>query len=43
MSIFKNYRKKAIQPMRPYIPGEDMIGISVSSKDTLEEGGMYTN
>lgn len=40
MSIFKNYRKKAIQPMRPYIPGEDMTGISVSSKDTLEEGGM---
>ena len=40
MSEIKNYRKKSIQPMRPYIPGEDITGISVSPEDTLEEGGM---
>jgi hypothetical protein len=41
--MFKNYVKKAVQPMRPYVLGEDMIGISVSEPDlqlpTLE-GGM---
>ena len=26
--------------MRPYIPGEDMRGITVSEGDRLEEGGM---
>lgn len=36
----KNYRKKDLQPMRPYIPGEDLTGISVNSEDTPEEGGM---
>lgn len=36
----KNYRKRTIQPMRPYVPGEDMTGISVSPEDTPEEGGM---
>jgi len=40
MNEFKNYRKKNVQPMRPYIPGEDMMGISISSEDMLEEGGM---
>lgn len=39
-SPFKNYRKKSVQPMRPYVPGEDMTHISVSESDTLEEGGM---
>lgn len=37
---YKNYRKKNLQPMRPYIPGEDLIGVSVSPEDTPEEGGM---
>lgn len=37
---FKNYRKKNVQPMRPYIPGEDLSGVSVNDEDTLEEGGM---
>lgn len=37
---WKNYRKKALQPMRPYIPGEDLQGISVSDVDTPELGGM---
>ena len=37
---FKNYRKKAVQPMRLYIPGEDLTGISVNKEDTPELGGM---
>jgi hypothetical protein len=36
----KNYRKKNVQPMRPYIPGEDLTGVSVSTEDTPEIGGM---
>ena len=36
----KYYLKKNVQPMRPYVPGEDMEGISVSDTDVLEEGGM---
>ncbi len=39
-SEIKNYRKKLIQPMRPYIVGEDLTGISVSKEDTPELGGM---
>ena len=38
--MFKNYRKKHLQPMRPYIPGEDLTGVSVNKEDTPEEGGM---
>lgn len=37
---YKNYRKKTIQQMRPYIPGEDLTGVSVSKEDTPELGGM---
>ena len=37
---FKNYRKKTVQAMRPYIPGEDLTGISVNKEDTPELGGM---
>lgn len=37
---FKNYRKVNVQPMRPYILGEDMTGISVNKEDTPEVGGM---
>jgi len=40
MSELKQYRKKNLQLMRPYIIGEDMTGISVAECDTLEEGGM---
>jgi hypothetical protein len=40
MSQFKNYRKKNLQAMRPYVPGEDLTGISVNKEDTPEEGGM---
>ena len=38
--VFKAYRKRHLQPMRPYIPGEDMTGISVNKEDTPELGGM---
>lgn len=38
--MWKKYRKTAIQEMRPYIPGEDLSGISVNAEDTPEEGGM---
>jgi len=37
---FGKYRKKGVQLMREYIPGEDLTGISVSDQDTPEEGGM---
>lgn len=37
---FKLYRKKALQPMRPYILGEDLTGVSVNKEDTPELGGM---
>lgn len=40
MNAFKNYRKKNVQAMRPYILGEDLSGISVNAEDTPEEGGM---
>lgn len=40
MSETKNYRKKKLQPMRPYVAGEDLTGVSVSAEDTPEEGGM---
>jgi len=36
----KVYMKEAYQPMRPYIVGEDMSGISVSDEDIPELGGM---
>jgi hypothetical protein len=29
----KKYRKNKIQKMRPYVPGEDLSGISVSEED----------
>ena len=40
MSLFKNYVKKAVQPMRPYIVGENMENISVGEGITPTEGGM---
>jgi hypothetical protein len=37
---WKKYRRTGLSEMRPYVPGEDMTGISVSKGDTPEEGGM---
>jgi len=39
-NIMKNFIKKTLQPMRPYVLGEDLTGISVWDGDTPEEGGM---
>lgn len=40
MNVYKLYVKKGTQAMRPYVPGEDMKGVSVSPEDTPELGGM---
>ncbi len=36
MSEYKKYRKKGIQLMRPYEPGESLKGVSVSELDKSE-------
>ena len=41
--MIKLYKKIAVQPMRPYIEGEDLFGVSVSTGDTPEEGGMVAH
>ncbi len=33
MSEFKQYKRKGLSEMRPYIKGEDMTGISLSDPD----------
>ena len=37
---WQQYRRTGLTEMRPYIPGEDLTGISVSQEDTPAEGGM---
>ena len=37
---WEKYRKTAMQEMRPYVPGEELTGISVAEEDTPEFGGM---
>ena len=34
------YKRKGLSEMRPYLPGEDLSGVSVNAEDTPEEGGM---
>jgi hypothetical protein len=34
------YKRKGLTEARPYVPGESMIGISVSNTDVPKEGGM---
>ena len=43
MTIAGNYRKKSVQPMRPYTPGESLTGISVNKEDTPALGGMIAH
>lgn len=43
MAEWTNYRKAGITPMRPYVEGEDMAGISVNKEDTTEVGGMIAH
>lgn len=33
MSEFKKYKRKPISEMRPYIPGEQLKGVSISDAD----------
>lgn len=40
MDEFKSYKRSGHAEMRPYIPGEDLSGVSVSGEDTPSEGGM---
>ena len=40
MTKFRGYKKTAIQLMRPYIPGEDMDGISIGIAVEIGPGGM---
>ena len=40
MDEWEKYRKPGVQEMRPYVPGEDVAGISISDEDTPEIGGM---
>lgn len=40
-TMFKKYKRKQFTFMRPYIPGEDMTGITYNENiDVIEEGGM---
>ena len=45
--MFKKYRRKNIAEMRPYEPGEDLTGVSLSDADkklpTLEGGFIARN
>lgn len=36
MSNWKKYRRTNIAEMRPYVPGEDLTGVSVSDVDDPE-------
>ncbi len=38
--LFKQYKRKGLSEMRPYIVGENLSNISVSNTDTPEDGGM---
>lgn len=38
--MYKPYKKKSIQMMRPYIPGEDLSSVSISKEDAPKKGGM---
>lgn len=40
MSEFKKYARKGISEIRPYIPGENLSGISVAVGDIPIAGGM---
>jgi len=40
MNEFKQYRRKGFSEMRPYVPGEDLSGVSISQADNPKEGDM---
>jgi hypothetical protein len=35
MNTFKQYRRSQIAEMRPYLPGENTEGISISNQDAI--------
>ena len=35
MNDWKNYKRKGLSEMRPYINGEELIGVSISEADKL--------
>ena len=39
-STWKKYRRTGLSEMRPYIPGEDLAGISVNKEDIPKDGDM---
>lgn len=47
MEDFKQYKRKGLSEMRPYVKGEDLTGVSVSDADkkleTLEGGYIARN
>ena len=38
--VWKAYRRRGLTELRPYVPGEDLTGISISDADTPAAGGM---
>ena len=38
--MWKQYKRKGLSEMRPYVVGEDLSDISVSKEDTPKEGDM---
>ncbi len=38
--MWKQYKRKGLSEMRPYVVGESLQNISVPQTDTPEEGGM---
>ena len=38
--MFRQYKRKGLSEMRPYIVGEDLSEISVSDQDVPVKGGM---
>jgi hypothetical protein len=38
--MWKQYRKKGLTEMLPYVPGMNLANVSVSKEDTPEIGGM---
>ncbi len=39
-SEFRQYRRKGLSELRPYVPGEDLSAVSVNKEDTPAAGGM---
>jgi hypothetical protein len=40
MSKWKQYRRKGLSEMRPYVEGEELTGVSINPVDTPAVGGM---